>query len=76
MECLKNLPTRNPASFMSSAAGDNSLMQKVRLYWVLSRIVSSRLPAYNAGPAQCLAGDLIMRSADRAIPIGHLITGR
>ncbi|CAL5219325.1 g1135 [Coccomyxa viridis] len=29
MECLKNLPTRNPASFMSSAAGDNSLMQKI-----------------------------------------------
>ena len=53
MECLKNLPTRNPASFMSSSAGDNSLMQKVRPRCVLASIVFSKLLAYNAGPAQC-----------------------
>ena len=73
MECLRNLPTRNPASFTSSSSSeDYSLMQKVRHLWIVARMLCSRLPAYKAGLAQCRAGHNIMRSADRAAPIAHL----
>ena len=51
MECLRNLPTRNPASFTSSSSGDYSftLTQKVRHLWMIARMVCSRLPHTRLG---------------------------